>query len=192
VVRHGQGYSRFEHESQGIRLSLVQFVAPEDTVKVSRLRVQNTSDRRRRLSATAYVEWVLGVAREECAAHIVTEVDPATGALLARNPWRQEWGERVAFLDLCGAQRSVTGDRTEFLGRNGSLARPAAMVRGGDLSGRVGAGLDPCAALRRSESWIPGRAQSWSCSWARERARRRRRRWWPASARWTSTPSSTM
>ncbi|HEX5042981.1 MAG TPA: glucoamylase family protein [Candidatus Polarisedimenticolaceae bacterium] len=156
VARHGHGYSRFEHEVHGIRLSLVQFVAPDAPVKVSRLVVENRSDRPRRLSATAYVEWVLGVAREECAAQTVTEVDAATGALLARNPWRQERGEGVAFLDLRGVQQSLTGDRTEFLGRNGSLARPAAMARKGALSGRVGAGLDPCGALRAHKDLAPG------------------------------------
>ncbi|HET9299222.1 MAG TPA: glucoamylase family protein, partial [Candidatus Polarisedimenticolaceae bacterium] len=156
VVRHGQGYTRFEHEAHGIRLSLTQCVAPDDPVKVSRLVVENRSDRPRRLSATAYVEWVLGVTREEGASQTVTEVDAATGALLAHNPWRQEWGERVAFLDLRGGQQSLTGDRTEFLGRNGTLARPAGMARGRTLSGRVGAGLDPCGALRTQKDLAPG------------------------------------
>jgi cyclic beta-1,2-glucan synthetase len=156
VARHGQGYSRFEHEVHGIRMTLTQWVAPDDPVKISRLVVENRSGRRRRLSATAYVEWVLGVTREETAAHVVTEVDPATGALLARNPWREEWEERVAFFDLRGAQQSATGDRTEFLGRNGCLARPAALERSGPLSGRMGAGLDPCGALRTHKEMAPG------------------------------------
>ena len=80
--------------------------------------------------------------------HVVTSRDAATGAILAYNRFRLEFGERVAFLDLSPDNgRTVTGDRTEFIGRNGTLARPAALVRDG-LSNRVGAGLDPCGAVQ--------------------------------------------
>ncbi|HET8579040.1 MAG TPA: glucoamylase family protein [Methylomirabilota bacterium] len=148
VVRHGQGYSRFEHVSHGVSLELVQFVPRDDSIKVSRLTITNESGRSRRLSVTAYVEWVLGVSRAGSAPFIVTEIDPTTGAMLARNPWSMDFGGRVAFADLGGAQMAWTGDRTEFLGRNGTLEQPASLERGARLSGRVGAGLDPCGALQ--------------------------------------------
>jgi len=108
----------------------------------------NESGRSRRLSVTAYVEWVLGVSRSDSAPFIVTGIDPTTGAMLARNPWNVDFGGRVGFADLGGAQTAWTGDRTEFLGRNGTLEQPAGLERGGRLSGRVGAGLDPCGALQ--------------------------------------------
>jgi len=148
VARHGQGYSRFEHVSHGISLELVQLVAPDDPVKVSRLTVTNVSGRRRRLSVTAYVEWVLGVSRSASAPFIVTEIDGGTKVMIARNTWASDFAGRVAFADLGGAQTAWTGDRTEFLGRNGALDRPAALTREGRLSGRVGPGLDPCGALQ--------------------------------------------
>ncbi|MGH7565297.1 MAG: GH36-type glycosyl hydrolase domain-containing protein, partial [Gemmatimonadota bacterium] len=149
VVRHGQGYTRFEHQSHEIALELLQFVPPEDPVKVSRLVIRNLADRPRRLTVTAYVEWVLGVLRETSAPFIWTEIDEATRALMAHNQWTEEFGSRVAFADLRGKQRSWTGDRCEFLGRNGNLAYPAAMEPGRELSGSVGGGFDPCAALRQ-------------------------------------------
>ena len=148
IARHGQGYSRFEHVSNGIALDLLQFVPLDDSVKISRLKIKNVLGRRRRLSITAYVEWVLGPSRAACAPYIVTEIDPKTGVMLARNPWRMEFGQRVAFADLAGRQQSWSGDRTEFIGRNGNFALPAALASRNPLSNRVGAGLDPCGTLQ--------------------------------------------
>ncbi len=156
ISRHGQGYSRFRHGSHGILLELLQFVPSEDPIKISRLTLTNDSGRPRRLSVTAYAEWVLGNSRSASAPYIITELDSQTGALFARSSWGGEFGGRVAFADLAGRQSSVTGDRTEFIGRNGTLARPAALERSGPLSGRSGAGLDPCAALQTSIELRPG------------------------------------
>jgi cyclic beta-1,2-glucan glucanotransferase len=156
TARHGQGYSRFEHTSHGIGLDLLQFVPLADPIKISRLTIVNHSQRSRRLSVTAYVEWVLGVSRSASAPFIVTEVDPETKTMLARNAWNGEFNERVAFADVGGRQTGWTGDRMEFLGRNGTLDHPLSLERGNRLSGKVGAGLDPCAALQTTVELAPG------------------------------------
>jgi len=148
IARHGQGYSRFEHVSHGSSLELLQYVPIDDPIKISRLKITDHSGRTRRLSVTAYVEWVLGPTRGAAAPFIVTEIEAETGAMLARNPWNNEFGQRVAFADLASRQLSWTGDRTEFLGRNGTLDRPVALAGARPLSNRVGAGLDPCGALQ--------------------------------------------
>ena len=147
-VRHGQGYSIFEHTAHGVSLELKQYVPLEDSIKISRLKIRNLSVRSRRLAVTAYVEWVLGTSRGASAPSIVTEVDPDTRAMLARNSFSTDYGARVAFADLGGHQLSWTGDRTEFLGRNGSLDSPAALAGAAPLSNRTGAALDPCGALQ--------------------------------------------
>jgi len=147
---HGQGYSRFHHGSRGMLVELLQFVPPEDPIKISRLTLQNMSGRSRRLSVTAYAEWVLGSSRGGMAPFVITEIDPLTGALFARSTLAGEFGGRIAFSDLGGRQTSWTGDRTEFFGRNGTPERPLALAQGTELSGRVGAGFDPCAALQLS------------------------------------------
>ncbi len=98
---------------------------------------------------TAYVEWVLGTSRSASAPFVSTEIDTLTGAMLARNRWNAP-GARVAFMDLGGRQTSWTGDRREFIGRNGTLSQPVELARLGALSGHVGAGLDPCGALQTS------------------------------------------
>jgi cyclic beta-1,2-glucan synthetase len=161
VVRHGQGYTRFEHVSHGVSLELLQLVPLGDSIKISRLTLTNVSGRARRLSVTAYVEWVLGVSRSAAAPFIVTEIDEKTGAMFARNGWSREFGARVGFADLAGTQTAWTADRTEFLGRNGTLDYPAALARKDPLSGRVGVGLDPCSALQATiELPAGGRAEA--------------------------------
>lgn len=147
VTRHGFGYSVFEHTGKGIFSELWVYVARDVPVKFVVLRIRNDSGRPRRLSATGYVEWVLGDLPEKTRMHVVTEIDSESGVLLARNPYNNEFSGRVAFFDADDRTQSVTGDRTEFIGRNGRTRNPAGMVAQ-DLSGRVGAGLDPCSAIR--------------------------------------------
>ncbi|MEO6775907.1 MAG: glycosyl transferase family 36 [Kofleriaceae bacterium] len=148
TTAHGKGYTRFTHEAHGIEVELVQLVALADPVKLSRLTLRNRSGRTRRLQLTAYVEWALGPIGTVPQPFVVTSLDPSSGALFARNAWRAEYGERVAFLDLGGAQQAYTADRGEVLGREGAVDRPAALLAARPLSGRSGAGLDPCGALQ--------------------------------------------
>jgi cellobiose phosphorylase len=54
--------------------------------------------------------------------------------------------------------KSVTADRTEFLGRNGTLAEPAALGRVG-LGGSFGAANDPCAAIQTHVEIGPGECE---------------------------------
>lgn len=147
VIRHGFGYSIFEHSEDGITSELKVYVSPDAAVKFSVLKVGNHSGRNRKLSATGYVEWLLGDILPKSNVHVITEVHPGTGALLARNTYNAEFPDRVAFFDANQITRTITGDRTEFLGRNGTLSNPAGMYKP-RLSGKMGPGLDPCAAIQ--------------------------------------------
>jgi cyclic beta-1,2-glucan synthetase len=165
-VRHGAGYTIFEHNSNGIEQELVIFV-PVDAkggkpIKLQRLRLRNDSSRHRRLSVTYYVEWTLGENRESSQMHVVTHWDDEVQALIARNRYHPDYGNRVAFAAISPPAESYNGDRTSFLGRNRSMANPAAMERT-KLSQRVGAGLDPCAALQITIELAPGERAYITC-----------------------------
>lgn len=156
-ARHGQGYTVFEHNSHAIEQELTVFVpANGDPVRIQRLRLRNRSSRPRRLSVIAYADWTLGTDREETQLHVVAKWDAQAQALLARNAYHPDFGGRFAFAALSPAAESYTADRTEFIGRNGSPARPAALERR-YLSGRTGAGLDACAAQQVTVAIEPGR-----------------------------------
>ncbi len=147
VTRHGFGYSVFEHTERGIRSEVWVYVALDAPVKFTVLKVRNESGRSRRLSVTGYVEWVLGDLRPKSAMHVITEIDPTSGALFARNSYNSEFSGRIAFFDVDDVTRTVSGDRAEFIGRNGTLRNPAALRRT-RLSNKVGAALDPCATIQ--------------------------------------------
>jgi cellobiose phosphorylase len=158
TTRHGFGYSSFEHDEDALHSRLETFVALDAPVKFQVVTVTNHGSEARRLSVTAYVEWLLGDVREKSSMHVVTEVDPITGALFARNAYNSDFPGRVAFFDMGDRERSVGGDRTEFLGRNGRMDSPLAMRRQG-WSNRIGAGLDPCGVLRVDVLLEPGESR---------------------------------
>jgi cyclic beta-1,2-glucan synthetase len=155
VTRHGFGYSVFEHMEAGIFSEMTTFVALDAPIKYTVLKVRNDSQVARKLSATGYVEWVLGDLRSKSGMHIITETDPVSGALFAKNAYNTEFSGRVAFFNCDATLRTFTGDRAEFMGRNGALASPAAMKRS-RLSGKVGAGMDACAAIQAPFDLLPG------------------------------------
>jgi cyclic beta-1,2-glucan synthetase len=147
VTRHGFGYSVFEHTERGIHSEVWVYVALDAPVKFTVLKIRNESGRSRKLSVTGYVELVLGDLRPKSAMHVITRIDPASGALFAQNLYSTEFSGRIAFFDVDEVTRSISGDRAEFIGRNGTLGNPAALKRT-RLSNKVGAAYDPCAAIQ--------------------------------------------
>lgn len=156
TVVHGQGYSMFRHEREGIRHELTLFVPVKDPVKIMRLRLANTSSRQRRLSLAYYAEWVLGVGRQQTASHIAVRRDEAAAILTAQNKYQEHFRDATAFLGIFpeGTQ-TWTSDQLEFVGRNGRLEAPAGLA-GERLSNRTGIQAASCGAIRQELTLAPG------------------------------------
>lgn len=150
-ITHGQGFTRFEHNSHGVAQELLVFVPTDQKgglpLRIQRLRLSNHSSRRRRLTITAYSEWVLGNDKEQMQMQVITDWDSECQALFAQNRYNPDFGNSIAFTSSSLPVSSYTADRTEFLGRNRSTSSPIALSRIA-LSGHTGAALDPCSALQ--------------------------------------------
>ncbi|MBZ4189157.1 cyclic beta 1-2 glucan synthetase [Niabella sp. 3A5MI-3] len=147
LTRHGFGYSVYEHSSNGISSEIWTYVDRDLPVKYVVLKLRNLSGNERSLSVTGYVEWVLGDLAHKNKMFVVADKDQQTKILFARNRYNSAFAEKVAFFDTDSNEKTFTCNRTEFIGRNGTLSNPEALSRK-QLSGRSGAGLDPCTALQ--------------------------------------------
>jgi cyclic beta-1,2-glucan synthetase len=147
VITHGFGYSVFEHRELGISSEMTVFVDKSLPVKFIVLKIKNQSGHEYQFSATGFLEIILGDVRSKTNMHILSEMDTDSGALLFRNRYNSAFMDRVTFFKVDGANLSFTADRSEFIGRNRNLENPQALYRK-KLSGRHGAGMDPCAALQ--------------------------------------------
>jgi cyclic beta-1,2-glucan synthetase len=155
-TRHGFGYTVFEHETPQLDMELLQLVPLVGSVKISRLKLTNKSNRVTSFRVTHYADWVLGIARSSTSLHLNSVVDERTGAILMRNPWGISSPGQVAFVDMGGRQTNWTCDRREFLGSYGALDAPESLLRGTILSNHVGAGMDPCSVLQTVVTVEPG------------------------------------
>jgi cellobiose phosphorylase len=145
TIRHGFGYSVFEHKSHELEQSLVQFVPVNETIKISLLSLKNTSEQERHLTLTYYVRPILGVSDQETAMFIQTKLDEF-GLLMVENPYNVHFPGRITFLDASIRERTVTSDRKEFFGFS-DYRLPDALSKP-ELSGIVGTSLDPCSVIQ--------------------------------------------
>lgn len=157
-VRHGAGQSRFSVEYSGIESTLILGMPNDAAVKLSLLRLTNNTDRRRRLTVTAYVEWTLGVRHENSQYHVRTNFLPEERAILAQNHFDPVYTAWASFLATSEPVTRFTANRLTFLGPNGRLEAPLALARG-QLDGITGVGLDPCAALQMDIVLAPGESR---------------------------------
>ncbi|KUO64704.1 MAG: glycosyl transferase family 36 [Gracilibacter sp. BRH_c7a] len=158
TIRHGQGYTVFEHISNDIKQETKMFVPLYDSLKIVELKLTNLSPASKKLAVYYYMEWTLGTSREQNSPYLVTE--PDEDAVFCRNVYQEEFAQRVSFIKGNGGRlKSFTCDRQEFIGINRTLQHPRSLENE-VLSGRYGSGLDPCTVLQLEANLEPGEEKS--------------------------------
>jgi cyclic beta-1,2-glucan synthetase len=154
TTRHGQGYTVFQTSTRDLAQELLVLMPTDEPIKLWRLRLRNQGSKIRRLSATFFIEWVLGTLRPQAPMRVICEVDSESGAVMARNRFDPEQENLLGFADVDSRPRALTTDRSAFLGRNSSTARPVGL---GQIKGAtVTPGADPCAAIQTRFELKPG------------------------------------
>jgi cyclic beta-1,2-glucan synthetase len=147
-IEHGFGETRWRREDRALEQELACFVAHDDPVKTLHLKLTDRSGAARRVTATCFVDWLLGAVGAEPAPFRTSVYRPDLRAVLGRNHWQVDFEDKVAFLAASTAPHSVTTSRMEFLGVPGDWLRPAGLVSW-DLGDRTGnQGADAAAALQ--------------------------------------------
>ena len=153
-VTHGFGYTTFYHTSEGLKQELTHFVPLSDSVKISRLTIENTGRKSRSLSLFRYQDRVLGVSRNSSSRYVTSQFVDEMETLISKNFYNNEFAGRVAYSGVYlpdhDSEQNVyhTSERENFIGRNQSLNNPLAVRKNQNLDNRIEEGSDPCAALQ--------------------------------------------
>ncbi|HKK45933.1 MAG TPA: glucoamylase family protein, partial [Balneolaceae bacterium] len=151
-IRHGFGYSNWRSRVLNIEQEVTKWVAKDDPVKVIRLRLQNTDLMPKTLSVFHYLDWVLGIFREDSTRHLTSSYDESLHTIFVRNPYNNEFAGRLAFAGFYTAEgidsSFQTSDRMAFIGRNRNLKNPRALAYDEAFEKRFGVGFESCAASK--------------------------------------------
>ncbi|MFN2378468.1 MAG: GH36-type glycosyl hydrolase domain-containing protein [Candidatus Binatia bacterium] len=152
-VRHGMGWSRWLQKSEALEQEVTTFLAGDEPVRLTRVRLSNRGSRERKLSLYSFARLVLGVSPGDSSRFVVTSRDETSGTLLARNPHSEDWRDAVAFAVVLsgpgsGASASWTTDREDFVGRGRTMQAPRVVAEGVALGQAVAeTSADPCFAF---------------------------------------------
>ena len=162
TVRHGKGYSIFEHRHSSLEQSYEVTVSLSDRVKISTLRLKNTGKKKRTLSVTFFAEPVMGAERNHTRDTLEFAYDSAGRMITFRNGFRNQLPTRVSAIDLYGGEFSYSTHRGEFLGRHGSYESPLGLKRVG-LSNTIYKGTHNSVALQSMITIDPGEEKEITC-----------------------------
>ncbi|RMD84520.1 MAG: DUF3131 domain-containing protein [Candidatus Dadabacteria bacterium] len=166
-VKHGMGYTSFLSEVSGIETTLTISGATDEMVKWWKVTLRNNNESSRHLELYLYIDWVLGVLKEDTTCLIHNEYYPEEQVLTAVNYFSQDFGGKAVFIGSSEPIDSYTTDRAEFIGINGLMQSPkvfedarginipALMIKGVfsglvELKRREGRGYDSCGVLKIS------------------------------------------
>ncbi|NNE07789.1 MAG: glycosyl transferase, partial [Gemmatimonadetes bacterium] len=152
-MRHGFGYSTCRYASDELRVETCVFVAADDPVKITRVRIENRSSRARHLTLTSEVQFVLGDHPGGTGRYARTEHDTETAITYGWNPMAGEHASRAAFHAVAWP-RAVKSRQDTIRAARVSRAVPLAIAPGDSVECAflLGEGADRAQAAKLVES----------------------------------------
>ena len=159
--RHGLGYTIIESEMEGIKAEVTYLVPLGENAEVHRVRITNTSDRKRSLQLFNFLEWCLWDAAEDDRNFqrnlSIGEVEIEGGTVYHKTEYRER-RDHYAYYHSATAPASFDTDRESFVGRYRSLESPAAVLAG-KCSNSVASGWSPIASFCFDAELAPGESR---------------------------------
>lgn len=147
-IEHGLGETCWHRESEGLAQELRCFVSADEPVKILSLRLTDRLGAPRRITATCFLDWLLGAVPGEPAPFRRSRYRPELSAILGCNRWQHDFQDGVAFLTASGAPHSLTTSRRAFLGSPPDWRQPEGL-RAWQLGNRTeNEGPDAAAGLQ--------------------------------------------
>lgn len=155
----------------GIESTLTLSGSPTEKVKWWHLDLTNRTNKERRLEVYLFIEWTLGISREESSRYIVSNFDSTLGFLSAKNNYNNEFAGRLVSIGSNLKISSYTTSRHDFIGRHRTTSSPRQFESPGLsaftdlipglrapllLSKKTGAGFDSCGVLKVEVNLAPG------------------------------------
>ncbi len=122
LLPDGLGYSKFNQQGYGLNQSLILFVPIEDKVKINLIKLENKTERKRKLSLFYYIRPVLGVTDEET--ENLLETDIKEDIFIVKNSTNTEFENSTIFIGTSEKIKSYTGDRIEVMGHFPNYEKP--------------------------------------------------------------------
>ncbi len=161
--RVGLSYNVIKTEYDGIETETTYFVPEGETLEVWRMRVTNKSKKRRNLKAISFVEFCLWDALNDMTDFqynlniAEVEVDKAKSAIYHMSRYRV-YKDHYAFFTVNKPMQSFDTEREQFLGRYGSLEKPASVVAGQGKN-TLASDWSPVGSMQVKLDLAPGETQ---------------------------------
>jgi cellobiose phosphorylase len=152
------GYTSITGEKNGMRVNTLFFVPPGDNVEIQRLRIENGSQERRRITLFSFVEWCLWNAEDDMTnfqRNFSTGEVEVEGSVIFH---KTEFRERRDHYAFYGVNQDIDGfetDRDTFLGPYNGFDQPAA-VTAKRARNSIAHGWSPIASHRIEVELGPG------------------------------------
>ena len=123
-IRYGKGYGRYTSIEQGIKQELLVYIPKNEKIKISKLSLNNLTDKKRKFSLFYYIQPLMGESLHRDKKYVEVKYD--NNKIIFKNTFNTEFKENIGYIFSSENLKSYTLSKTEFIG-SGNLEEPEAL-----------------------------------------------------------------